>query len=103
MIPSSVCLFVLTELFYLFLIGGKLLYNFVLVSAVQQHESVILIYIYMCLYIYIYIYVYICIYIYIPSLPLFPLLPSSHPSRSSQSSRLGSLCYLATSRYFFYT
>ena len=47
MIPSSVCLFVLTELFYLFLIGGKLLYNFVLVSAVQQHESVILILVFM--------------------------------------------------------
>ena len=72
MIPSSVCLFVLTELFYLFLIGGKLLYNFVLVSAVQQHESVILIYIYVSLYIYIYI----CLHMYIYLHPFPPSLPS---------------------------
>ena len=68
MIPSSVCLFVLTELFYLFLIGGKLLYNFVLVSAVQQHESVILIYIYVSLYIYIYMSTYVYISTSLPSL-----------------------------------
>ena len=72
MIPSSVCLFDLTELFYLFLIGGKLLYNFVLVSAVQQHESVILIYIYVSLYIYIYI----CLHMYIYLHPFPPSLPS---------------------------
>ena len=27
----------------------------------------------------------------------FPLEPPSHPSRSSQSARLGSLCYIASS------
>ena len=36
-------------------------------------------------------------YTYIPSLLDLPLLPPSHPSRSSQSTRLGSLCYTATS------
>ena len=36
---------------------------------------------------------YVCIF---PPTPLPPLLPS-HPSRSSQSTRLGSMCYLAAS------
>ena len=65
----------------IFLIGGNLLYNIVLVSALQ-HKSVIII----CL-----------------SLPVeSPSLPPSHPSRSSQSTKLGSLCYTATSHYLFY-
>ena len=50
-----------------FLIWGKLLYNVVLVSAIQQCKSDIIMHI----------------------LPPFP------PSRSSQSARLGSLCYIA--------
>ena len=54
-----------------FLIGGKLLYNVVLVSAIQPLESVIIIYTYIYMYIIIYIYIYIyidvytCIYEYI--------------------------------------
>ena len=64
--------------FIYFLIDEKLLYNFVLVTAVQ-HES------------------FIIIYIYIPSILHLPPLPPSYPSRSSQSARLGPLCYLATS------
>ena len=36
-------------------------------------------------------------YMYIPSLLSLPLLPVSHPSRSLQSSGLGSRCYTATS------
>ena len=35
-------------------------------------------------------------YTYIPSLPSLPPLPTSYPSRSSQSTRLGSTCYTAT-------
>ena len=66
---------------FIFLICGKLLYNSVLVSAIQQYKSVIIIY----------------IYIYIPSLLSLLLLPPPHPSRSSQSARLGSLGYIATS------
>ena len=31
---------------FIYLIDGKLPYNFVLVSALQQHESIIIIYIY---------------------------------------------------------
>ena len=34
---------------------------------------------------------------YIPSLLSLPLLPSSYPSRPSQRTRLGSLCYVAAS------
>ena len=65
----------LTIIFF-FKIEGLLLYSVVLVSAIQQQESV-----------------YIYIYIYIP--PLKPPSPSHPtPSRSSQSSRLGSLCYI---------
>ena len=55
--------------FIYFLIGGKLLYNFVLISAVQQCESIIIIY--------IYAYIYIYVYIYIPSLLSLPPLPPS--------------------------
>ena len=39
-------------------------------------------------------------YTYIPSLANFPPLPTTHLSRSSQSSRLGSLCYTATSHQY---
>ena len=70
----------------MFLIVRKLLYNVVLIAAVQQCKSVIIAY--MCVYIYIYIY----------SLALessYP--PLFHPSRSLQSTRLGSLCYIAIS------
>ena len=43
------------------------------------------------------------VYIYIPSLlSISPLLPA-YSSRSSQSSRLGSPCYVATSHCLFYT
>ena len=66
------CLFV-----YLF-IGVKLLYNVVLVSGVQWSESAI------------------CIIISPPSLTSLPL-PPSHPSRSSQTTELSSLCYIAGS------
>ena len=41
---------------FFFLIGGKLFYNVVLVSAIQQHEATIIIYIYIFIYIYIYIF-----------------------------------------------
>ena len=36
-------------------------------------------------------------YTHIPPLLSLPLLPPSHPSRSSQSAGLGSLCYIAAS------
>ena len=68
-----------------FLIGGKVLYNVVLVSALQkqvvfscavlQHKSVII------------------IHIHLEHPSCFP----SHYSRSSQSTTLGSLCYIASS------
>ena len=67
-----------------FLIGGKLLYH-MLVSAVQQHESVIITHTHT--------------YIYIPSLLSLPLLSPSPRSRSSQSTRLDSLCFILF--YFF--
>ena len=60
----------------IFLIGGKLLYNFMLVSAIQQLESVI----------------YIYIYIYTHPLRLEPPSPLPSLQKSSQSARLGSLC-----------
>ena len=60
-------------IFYYFLIGVLLLYNAVLVSAVQQSESV-----------HVYIYP-------------FPLEPPSHPTRSSQSTEPSSVCYSAAS------
>jgi len=59
-----------------------LLYSVVLVSAVQQSESAI----------------YIYIYIYIPPEASLPPAPS-HPSRSSQSTELSSLCYTASSHW----
>ena len=55
-------------------IGEQLLYNVVLVSAVQQSESALS--------------------IHVPSLLS---LPPSHLSRSSQSTKLSSLCHTATS------
>ena len=57
-----------------FLNGGKLLYNIVLVFAVQQSESAI-----------------INIYIF-SLLSLHPFPTKFHPSKSSQSTRLVSLC-----------
>ena len=54
---------------------AKLLYNVVVVSAMQQHRSVIIIYMY-------------------PSLLSLPPIPPSHSSRSSESATLGSQCYL---------
>ena len=54
-----------------------MLYNFVLVSAIQKGESVII----------------VCISL----LSWASFLPQPHPSRWSQSARLGSLCYVATS------
>ena len=96
-----------------------MLYNVVLVSAVQQHRSVIVIYVcvyvYMCVCVYMCMCVYMCVYIYVcvcicvcvyvcvcvcVCVCVYPLPPVSplHPSRSSQSTRLGSLCYPAASR-----
>ena len=40
-------------------------------------------------------------YTYIPFLMSLPPLPISHPSRSSQSANLGSLCYTGTSHHLF--
>ena len=67
-------LFFLFFLIYL-LIGGKLPSNVVLVSTVQISHN----------------------YIYITFLLRLPPFPSLHPSKSSQSTRMGSLCYLTTS------
>ena len=61
-----------------FLIGGKLLYNVVLVSAIQQCKSAII----------------ICV--YLSSFLSLPPLSLSHPSRSSQNTRLDSLWHIAT-------
>ena len=51
------------------------------------------------IYIYIYIHIYMCVYIYIRMYIYFPLEPSSplpsHLSRSSQNTRVVSLCYTA--------
>ena len=77
-----------------FLIGGKLLYNVVFVSVIKC-KSVIILYTYIQIYIYIYLYIYI--YINTSSLLSLPTLPPSQPSRSSQSLRLGPLCYIAAS------
>ena len=63
---------ILAILYEFFFIGGKLFYNTVMVSAVLQRISVITIYI---------------------SLPLEPSSPPMPPLRSSQSTRLASLCY----------
>ena len=57
-----------------FLIGGKLLYNVVLVFATQKYKPAII------------------IHIFPPSGDSFPC-PDPIPSRSSQSARFGSLCY----------
>ena len=62
---------------FFFLIGGKLLYSVVLVSAIQQCKSAII------------------LHLSPPSWIFFP--PPSHSFRSSQSARLGSLCYTETS------
>ena len=47
------------------------------------------------------LYLYIIIYISPPSEASLPL--PFHPSRSSESTSLGSLCYIAASSYLFYT
>ena len=46
------------------LIGGYLLYNVVLISAVQHYKSVI--YIYMCVCVCVCIYIYMCMYVHTP-------------------------------------
>ena len=61
-----------------------MLYNVVLVSAVQQCESDI------------YLYIYISIYLYISAIPP---TPDPTPPRSLQSIRLGSLRYTAASQW----
>ena len=83
--------------FYLF-------YNFVLVSAIQQHESVIYIHIYIYIYIHththICIYTYICMYVCIcPSLLSLHLLSPSQHSSLLQSIRQGSHCFTQDSVY----
>ena len=72
-VPASASIYL-----FFFLIGVKLLYNVVLISSTQQCESAI------------------CIHI---TLPLEPLShpPHLHPSRSSQSTWLSSLCDPAAS------
>ena len=52
------------------------------------------IYVYMYMYTYVYVYIYVCIYMY-----LLPPIPHPTPPRSSQSARLGSLCYTAASHW----
>lgn len=86
-----------TPLNFLFLlIGAKWLYSVVLVSAFEQEcesecESIIII----CMHIYIYIYP-------LPPQPAsLPLL--FHPSRSSRSTRLGSLCNSSFPRAIYFT
>ena len=74
----STYIFLIIFFIFYFLIGKKLLYNFVLVSVVQYCESVIS-------------------YMYILSLLSLPSLTPSHPSRSSQGVRLDSFCCSATS------
>ena len=64
------------QFFFFFLIEGSLLSNVVVVSAIHQHKSVITLYIYINL-------------LSLLSLPL----PPFHPSKLSQSARLGSLYY----------
>ena len=74
-------------IYLFFLIGVQLLYNVVLVSAVQQSESAV------------------CIHIsplswtYLPS--PHPRIPPSHPSRSPQSTELSSVHYTAVFWGFF--
>ena len=62
-----------------FFIGIYLLYNIILVSAVQQSESAI------------------CIHICPPSWISLPTPIPSHPSRSSQSTMLSFLCLISAS------
>ena len=69
-----------------FLTGGKLLYNVVCFCHKMQISHN-----------FIHIYTNIYIYIYTSSLLSLPTLPPSQPSRSSQSLRLGPLCYIAAS------
>ena len=66
--------------FIYFLIDGILLYNFMLVSAIQQYESVIILYIYIytCIYMCIYIYIYIYVFSFEPPLPLLHPTPLGH-------------------------
>ena len=76
---STTCLFFAVFIFmYYFLLGELLLYSVVLISALQE---------YVCIYIYIYIHTH----------SFLSLLPTStsHPSRSSQSTDLISLCSIA--------
>ena len=56
---SSFCFYYWHHYFIYFLVDGKLLYNVVLVSDEQHHESFIIIYIYVC--------VCVCVYILLPS------------------------------------
>ena len=54
--------------------------------------------------IYIYTYTHTHIYTHTHTLPLaIPSNTSSHPSRSSQSTKLSSLCYIAACHWLFYT
>ena len=78
-------------LFYV-LTGGKSLYNFVLVSAIQWHERVML----------IHTHTHTHTHTHIPFHLSLPLLPQLHPSRSLQSTKVGSLCNLANSHCFTY-
>ena len=45
-------------------------------------------------------YIYIVVHIYPPSLLSLPLTSPSHPSRSTQSAKFGSLCYRAASQWW---
>ena len=76
-----------------FSLGELLLYNVVLISALQQqsihtHTHT---HIYICIYIHIYIHTHI----YMHSLSSLLPTSTSHPSRSSQSTELSSLCSTA--------
>ena len=73
-----------------------LLYNFVLVSAIQQHESDIYIHTHIYAYIRIYIYMYVCI---CTSLLSLHLLSPFHHSSLLQSIRQGSHCFTQDSVY----
>jgi len=81
---SCVYSFLLFFFFFQFIFNwGKLLYSIVFVSTIK-HESVITV----C----------VCVCVFLPSWASLQLPPSpSCPFRSSQSARLGSLCYIATS------
>ena len=66
-------------IFFFFETGGNLLYKVMLVSAIEQHESAI------------------SIPLSTPSWTSLPPFIPSHPSRLSQSTRVSSPCYPATS------